>query len=62
MGDLYENFVENLKKLFTVVYFYKPKASRKTSAEIYAIAKGLKKGPIRKRKKPAQDSEGKKND
>jgi 23S rRNA (uridine2552-2'-O)-methyltransferase len=61
MGDLYESFVSNLKKLFTVVYFYKPKASRKQSAEIYAIAKGLKKGPIKWRKK-SEEKEGKKND
>ena len=51
----------NLKKLFTVVYTYKPKASRKGSAEIYAIAKGLLKGPIKKRKKSEQ-AIGEKND
>ena len=48
-GDLFEDFVANLKKLFTVVYLYKPKASRKASAEIYAVCKGLKKGPIKKK-------------
>jgi 23S rRNA (uridine2552-2'-O)-methyltransferase len=48
MGDLHETYIENLKKLFTVVYLFKPKASRKSSAEIYAIAKGLKKGPLQK--------------
>jgi len=52
MGDLFDAYIANLKKLFQVVYQFKPKASRKSSAEIYIIAKGLKKGPIRK-KKPA---------
>ncbi|MBD3193364.1 MAG: 23S rRNA (uridine(2552)-2'-O)-methyltransferase [Candidatus Heimdallarchaeota archaeon] len=47
-GDLFEQFVENLKKVFQFVYLYKPKASRKSSAEIYAIAKGFTKGPTRK--------------
>ncbi|NHK32172.1 MAG: RlmE family RNA methyltransferase [Asgard group archaeon] len=61
MGDLHEEFISNLKKLFTVVYTYKPKASRKGSAEIYAIAKGLLKGPIKQRKKSSQ-AEGEKND
>ncbi|MHA1462513.1 MAG: RlmE family RNA methyltransferase [Candidatus Heimdallarchaeota archaeon] len=51
-GDLYEQFIANLRVLFTVVYLYKPKASRKGSAEIYVIAKGLKKGPRKKRKPP----------
>ncbi len=60
MGDLYEDFVANLKILFHFVYFYKPKASRKGSAEIYAIAKGLKKGPLRKKKEPKK-VEGKEN-
>ena len=50
-GDLFDQFHENLKKLFTVVYLFKPKASRKASAEIYAICKGLKKGPIKLKKK-----------
>ncbi len=49
-GDLYEQFLAIVKQLFTVVYLYKPKASRKGSAEIYVIAKGLKKGPRKKRK------------
>lgn len=49
-GDLYEQFLDIVKQLFTVVYLYKPKASRKGSAEIYVIAKGLKKGPRKKRK------------
>ncbi len=56
MGDLFEAYIANLKKLFQVVYQFKPKASRKSSAEIYAIAKGLKSGPIRK-KKPAQNKQ-----
>jgi len=49
-GDLHEKLLENIKKLFNVVYLFKPKASRKASAEIYIIAKGLKKGPRKKRK------------
>ena len=59
-GDLFDAFMANLKKLFTVVYLFKPKASRKQSAEIYVIAKGLKKGPIKWKKK--RESEGKKDD
>jgi 23S rRNA (uridine2552-2'-O)-methyltransferase len=53
-GDLFEAFLENVKKLFTVVYLFKPLASRKQSAEIYVIAKGLKKGPIKWKKKPVE--------
>jgi 23S rRNA (uridine2552-2'-O)-methyltransferase len=59
-GDLFEAFMDNVKKLFTVVYLFKPKASRKQSAEIYVIAKGLKKGPIKWKKKP--EKEGKTSD
>lgn len=51
-GDLFEDFIDILKKLFAVVYLYKPKASRKASAEIYVIAKGLKKGPLKEKHKP----------
>ncbi|HUT79840.1 MAG TPA: RlmE family RNA methyltransferase [Candidatus Bathyarchaeia archaeon] len=51
MGDLYETYLSNVKILFHVVYNYKPKASRKGSAEVYVIAKGLKKGPIKWKKK-----------
>ncbi|NHJ03193.1 MAG: RlmE family RNA methyltransferase [Candidatus Heimdallarchaeota archaeon] len=51
-GDLFEDFISIIKKLFTVVYLYKPKASRKASAEIYVIAKGLKKGPLKDKYKP----------
>jgi len=51
-GDLFEDFISIIKKLFTVVYLYKPKASRKASAEIYVIAKGLKKGPLKEKHKP----------
>jgi len=61
MGDLYERFIKNLKILFHVVYTYKPKASRKKSAEEYVVAKGLKQGPIKWKKKPAQN-EGKIDD
>ncbi len=58
-GDLFDHFLDNVKKLFTVVYLFKPKASRKQSAEIYVIAKGLKKGPIKWKKIP---TEGKPSD
>lgn len=50
-GDLFDAYMDNLKKLFQVVYLYKPKASRKASAEIYAIAKGLKQGPMKQKAK-----------
>jgi len=61
MGDLYEAYLSNVKILFHVVYTYKPKASRKGSAEVYVIAKGLKKGPIKWKKKPDVD-EGEEDD
>ncbi len=59
MGDLHEDFIKNLKKLFTVVYTYKPKASRKGSAEFYVVAKGFTKGPIKWKEKPEQTGEKK---
>ena len=56
-GDLFNDYINNLKQLFTVVYLFKPKASRKGSAEIYAIAKGLIKGSIKKKEKKERDEE-----
>ncbi|MFW9921763.1 MAG: RlmE family RNA methyltransferase [Candidatus Thorarchaeota archaeon] len=56
-GDLFEDFMENLKIMFQVVYLFKPKASRKASAEIYAIAKGLKQGPIKTKIKSSKEGE-----
>ena len=56
-GDLHEQLIANIKKMFNVVYLFKPKASRKSSAEIYVIAKGLKKGPRKKRTEPESVNE-----
>ncbi|MHA1594506.1 MAG: RlmE family RNA methyltransferase [Candidatus Baldrarchaeia archaeon] len=38
-GDMFEDFLKNVKELFSFVKPYKPEASRKRSAEIYIIAK-----------------------
>ncbi|NHJ87116.1 MAG: RlmE family RNA methyltransferase [Asgard group archaeon] len=62
-GDLIEDYISNLKKLFTVVYLFKPKASRSRSAEVYTISKGLKKGPIKwKKTSEGKQEEGQKDD
>ncbi|MEA2070702.1 MAG: RlmE family RNA methyltransferase [Asgard group archaeon] len=50
-GDLFDAYMDNVKKLFQSVYLFKPKASRKSSAEIYVIAKGLIKGPLQSKNK-----------
>jgi 23S rRNA (uridine2552-2'-O)-methyltransferase len=42
-GGKEKDFVENLKKDFQKVSFFKPKASRDLSAEIYVVAIGFKK-------------------
>ncbi|MEM2934120.1 MAG: RlmE family RNA methyltransferase [Methanocellales archaeon] len=41
-GDMYEDFLNTVKKNFTQVRAYKSEASRKESAEIYIVAKGFK--------------------
>jgi 23S rRNA (uridine2552-2'-O)-methyltransferase len=43
MGGEEKDFINELKKNFTQVDFFKPKASRQVSTEIYVIAKGFRK-------------------
>ncbi len=45
MGQYLKAFEQNLRKAFTAVYHYRPKATRKKSAEEYLICKGFK-GPM----------------
>lgn len=40
-GDLSKDFIQTVKEKFSNVRTFKPKASRKSSAEMYLIAKGL---------------------
>jgi len=40
-GDMYRDFLENVKKSFLSVKAHNPKASRSTSSEIYVVAKGF---------------------
>jgi 23S rRNA (uridine2552-2'-O)-methyltransferase len=47
-GDLYQGFVDGLKKRFSYVYSYKSPASRTQSAEIYVIGKGFLTSGVRK--------------
>lgn len=42
-GDLVNEFINDVKPLFKLVRTYKPKASRKQSAEMYLIARGFQK-------------------
>ena len=42
-GSGFSQYVERLKKHFKVVLTRKPQASRSTSAEVYMVAKGIKK-------------------
>ncbi len=46
-GDMYEGFLNKVKKEFFQVKAYKSEASRKESAEIYIVAKGLLSAPVR---------------
>jgi 23S rRNA (uridine2552-2'-O)-methyltransferase len=41
-GELFQNFVEEMRKKFEFVKVSKPIASRKGSAEAYVIAKGFR--------------------
>lgn len=47
-GDLYQGFVDEVKKHFSRVYTYKSPASRAQSAEIYVIGKGFLTAGVRK--------------
>lgn len=47
-GDLYQGFVDEVKKHFSRVYAYKSPASRAQSAEIYVIGKGFLTAGVRK--------------
>jgi 23S rRNA (uridine2552-2'-O)-methyltransferase len=42
MGEDFENFHNKIKKLFKKVKIFSPKASRKTSSEVYLISLGFK--------------------
>lgn len=46
-GDMYEEFLNKIKKEFSQVKAYKSEASRKESAEIYIVARGLLSAPVR---------------
>ncbi len=47
-GDMYQGFVDDVKKRFSRVYTYKSPASRQQSAEIYVIGKGYLTAGVRK--------------
>lgn len=40
-GDLYREFLDSVRRAFTIVKAHNPKASRPTSSEIYIVAKGF---------------------
>lgn len=40
-GDMYREFLDSVRRVFTVVKAHNPKASRPTSSEIYIVAKGF---------------------
>lgn len=42
MGPEHESFIQDMRNMFEKVFIVKPKASRKSSAEIYIVAKNLK--------------------
>jgi 23S rRNA (uridine2552-2'-O)-methyltransferase len=46
-GDMFEGFVNRVKKNFTFVTSYKSEASRQQSAEIYVIGKGFLSTPVK---------------
>ena len=43
-GSDYDMFLDDVKERFSFVRVVKPKSSRKKSAEVYVVARGLKKG------------------
>ncbi|MBM3292237.1 RlmE family RNA methyltransferase [Candidatus Bathyarchaeota archaeon] len=42
MGPEHESFIQDMRNVFEKLFIVKPKASRKSSAEIYLVAKNLK--------------------
>jgi 23S rRNA (uridine2552-2'-O)-methyltransferase len=46
-GDMYPDFLAEVKREFSQVQAHSPPASRKESAEIYIVAKKLLSGPVR---------------
>ncbi len=47
-GDMFTDFLNDVRKEFATVHAHSPKASRKESAETYVVAKRLLTGPVRK--------------
>jgi 23S rRNA (uridine2552-2'-O)-methyltransferase len=47
-GDMFLDFLNEVRKEFATVHAYSPPASRKESAETYVVAKRLLTGPVRK--------------
>jgi hypothetical protein len=45
-GKEHEAFIKEMKAMFEKVYIVKPRASRKGSAEVYVVAKNLRKDRI----------------
>jgi 23S rRNA (uridine2552-2'-O)-methyltransferase len=46
-GDMFPDFLAEVKKEFSSVQAHSPAASRKESAEMYIVAKKLLSGPVR---------------
>jgi 23S rRNA (uridine2552-2'-O)-methyltransferase len=47
-GDMFIDYLNEVRKEFSSVHAYSPPASRKESAETYVVAKRLLTGPVRK--------------
>jgi 23S rRNA (uridine2552-2'-O)-methyltransferase len=47
-GDMFMDYLNEVRKEFSSVHAYSPPASRKESAETYVVAKKLLTGPVRK--------------